>query len=84
MSLLSTAGTGFFSSDRTIAEYAKEIWNVQPCRRPGPVPVPIERLSSSGVVPHEVFSPVVKVPRPCTVDCVAYASSARRGMITVT
>lgn len=32
-SILSTAGTGKFSSDRTIAEYANEIWNVKPCPR---------------------------------------------------
>jgi starch phosphorylase len=25
------AGSGKFSSDRTIAEYANEIWNVHPC-----------------------------------------------------
>ncbi|HMK30166.1 MAG TPA: glycogen/starch/alpha-glucan phosphorylase [Terriglobales bacterium] len=29
------AGSGKFSSDRTIAEYAAEIWNVQPCPVPG-------------------------------------------------
>ncbi len=28
------AGSGNFSSDRTIAEYAAEIWNVQPCPLP--------------------------------------------------
>ena len=32
--ILNVAGSGKFSSDRTIAEYAGEIWNVQPC----PVP----------------------------------------------
>ena len=32
--ILNVAGSGKFSSDRTIAEYAAEIWNVQPC----PVP----------------------------------------------
>lgn len=31
MSISSTAGSGFFSSDRTIREYAKDIWNVEPC-----------------------------------------------------
>jgi starch phosphorylase len=32
--LLNVAASGKFSSDRTIAEYATEIWKVQPC----PVP----------------------------------------------
>jgi starch phosphorylase len=35
--ILNVAGSGKFSSDRTIAEYAAEIWNVQPC------PVPTKR-----------------------------------------
>ncbi|XP_043702206.1 alpha-glucan phosphorylase, H isozyme-like [Telopea speciosissima] len=34
MSILSTAGSGKFSSDRTIAQYAKDIWNIEEC----PVP----------------------------------------------
>ncbi|XP_077238802.1 alpha-glucan phosphorylase 2 isoform X2 [Tasmannia lanceolata] len=34
MSILSTAGSGKFSSDRTIAQYAKEIWDIKEC----PVP----------------------------------------------
>jgi starch phosphorylase len=33
-SILSTAGSGQFSSDRTIDQYAKEIWGVEPCRVP--------------------------------------------------
>jgi glycogen phosphorylase len=32
--ILNVAGSGKFSSDRTIAEYASEIWGVKPC----PVP----------------------------------------------
>jgi starch phosphorylase len=32
--ILNVAGSGKFSSDRTIAEYAAEIWNVQPCPIP--------------------------------------------------
>ena len=32
--ILNVAGSGKFSSDRTIADYAADIWNVQPC----PVP----------------------------------------------
>lgn len=34
MSILSTAGSGKFSSDRTISQYASEIWNIKEC----PVP----------------------------------------------
>jgi len=30
MSILNTARSGKFSSDRAIAEYCDEIWNVQP------------------------------------------------------
>jgi starch phosphorylase len=29
--ILNVAGSGKFSSDRTIAEYASEIWKVNPC-----------------------------------------------------
>ena len=36
-SILCTAGTGKFSTDRTIAAYAKEIWRVAPARRQSPV-----------------------------------------------
>ena len=32
--ILNVAGSGKFSSDRTIAEYASLIWNAEPC----PVP----------------------------------------------
>ncbi|HEY2414935.1 MAG TPA: glycogen/starch/alpha-glucan phosphorylase [Pirellulaceae bacterium] len=31
MAILNIAGSGKFSSDRTIAEYAAGIWNVEPC-----------------------------------------------------
>ncbi|KAK9849013.1 hypothetical protein WJX84_009521 [Apatococcus fuscideae] len=33
-SILYTAGSGFFSSDRCIDQYAKEIWDVKPCEVP--------------------------------------------------
>ena len=32
--ILNVTASGRFSSDRTIAEYASDIWNVEPC----PVP----------------------------------------------
>ena len=32
--ILNIAGSGKFSSDRTIAEYAASIWNVEPCPTP--------------------------------------------------
>jgi len=32
--ILNIAGSGKFSSDRTIAEYASEVWNVKPCPIP--------------------------------------------------
>ncbi|RWR96411.1 glycogen phosphorylase 1 isoform X1 [Cinnamomum micranthum f. kanehirae] len=34
MSILSTAGSGRFSSDRTIGEYAEKTWGIEPCRCP--------------------------------------------------
>lgn len=32
MSILNTAGSYKFSSDRTIHEYAKDIWNIEPVK----------------------------------------------------
>ena len=36
--ILNIAASGKFSSDRTIAEYARDIWNVQPSLQPLPNP----------------------------------------------
>ncbi|GBG89525.1 hypothetical protein CBR_g49315 [Chara braunii] len=36
MTILSTAGSGKFSSDRTIHEYAKDIWHIDQCKVPSP------------------------------------------------
>jgi len=35
-SIMNTAGSGKFSSDRTIHEYAKDIWHIKSCTRPDP------------------------------------------------
>jgi starch phosphorylase len=35
-SILSVAGSGKFSSDRTIRQYAEDIWDVKPAKRPMP------------------------------------------------
>ena len=34
MSILSTSGSGRFSSDRTIEEYAEKTWGIEPCKCP--------------------------------------------------
>ncbi|OHT05959.1 glycogen phosphorylase [Tritrichomonas foetus] len=44
--ITSTANMGFFSSDRTISEYAEQIWDVHPC----PLPRVVEGANGQAVV----------------------------------
>jgi len=39
MSILSAAGMGKFSADRSIQDYAEKIWKIEPHARPGPLPI---------------------------------------------
>eukprot|EP01118_Nematostelium_gracile_P013237 TRINITY_DN4976_c0_g3_i2.p1 TRINITY_DN4976_c0_g3~~TRINITY_DN4976_c0_g3_i2.p1 ORF type:complete len:898 (-),score=297.61 TRINITY_DN4976_c0_g3_i2:59-2380(-) len=57
MSIMSSAGCGKFSSDRTIKQYAESIWNIRQIRRPGPVPVSVERLGQMGIIDRGALSP---------------------------
>eukprot|EP01114_Cavostelium_apophysatum_P003579 TRINITY_DN1354_c0_g1_i2.p1 TRINITY_DN1354_c0_g1~~TRINITY_DN1354_c0_g1_i2.p1 ORF type:complete len:919 (+),score=264.06 TRINITY_DN1354_c0_g1_i2:132-2888(+) len=57
-SIMSTAGSGTFSSDRTIRQYAQKIWGIEPVRRPGPVAVSMEKLHNMGVVSRDILSPM--------------------------
>jgi len=49
--ILNVAYSGKFSSDRTIAEYAREIWQVEPC--------PIENACHDAPQPEEAQAQVV-------------------------
>jgi starch phosphorylase len=43
---MNTLKSGKFSSDRTINEYAKEIWQIKPCPIPDPSQTEKDRLKS--------------------------------------
>jgi starch phosphorylase len=67
MSILSSVGMGKFSSDRSVKDYAENIWKIEPLARPGPLMVdtnliPKDQESSVGryvasVSPLDAFSP---------------------------
>jgi starch phosphorylase len=44
MAMINTLSSGKFSSDRTIHEYAKDIWNVKPYAIPDPAASDKERF----------------------------------------
>ena len=54
--ILNVAGSGKFSSDRTIAEYAADIWNVKPC------PVSLVSEWSERGLRHMAISPLAGKP----------------------
>jgi len=67
MSILSSAGMGKFSSDRSIKDYAENIWKLETCARPGPISVDTGALGqqvssvrnyTSSVSPLDIMSPL--------------------------
>jgi starch phosphorylase len=46
MSIYSTAGTGYFSSDRSIREYSENIWGIEKCVKPAPTVIDPRKLPS--------------------------------------
>merc|ERR1712137_382128 len=65
MSICNSIRCAKFSSDRTIRQYANEIWNVTPVRRPGPVPVEARMPDDSNLLrPGRTIS--LELPSPAT------------------
>ncbi|KAH3767744.1 glycogen phosphorylase 2 [Pelomyxa schiedti] len=52
MSIITTACMGRFSSDRSIRQYAEQIWNLQECARPDPSPPVPLKLAPAPVQAH--------------------------------
>ena len=51
MAIIGVAKSGFFSSDRTINEYATQIWNLEPVPIPQPTSDPKKRVRSYANMP---------------------------------
>ena len=50
MAIFNTARSSLFSSDRTIQQYAEEIWKVQPVRRPGPTSLDLNDSTTTSLL----------------------------------
>jgi hypothetical protein len=55
MAMLNSLRSGKFSSDRTIREYAREIWDIEPCQIPKPAQMKSERRIGSIVWSLVIF-----------------------------
>jgi glycogen phosphorylase len=53
MAVIGVAKSGKFSSDRTISQYCKEIWNIEPTPIPAPTKDPKKRVRSFANLPIE-------------------------------
>jgi hypothetical protein len=84
-SIFSIARSGVFSSDRTIMQYAKEIWDIEPARRPGQTTVSVAELAQKGIVPAGVqealgcspatlHAPLVKMEAKTSPSAAKYSS----------
>ena len=54
MAIEGIARSGKFSSDRTISEYATQIWNLKPQQIPAPSKDPTKRVRSYANMPIDV------------------------------
>jgi starch phosphorylase len=77
MSIFSIARSGIFSSDRTILQYAKDIWNVEPVRRSGSTELVSATMQGSlGVSPALLRAPKLKVEPAATPIAAKYVAVA--------
>jgi len=58
MCILSVAGMGKFSSDRSIKQYADQIWNLKPHSRPGPLNIETSLMSSHNKLGGNSLDPI--------------------------